>query len=72
VTAPRDINRIVDNSTKPDDEAIALEGLGECSLADGNTEAAATHLHQALKTFQRLGMALDTRRVQDRLDSLAA
>jgi DNA-binding SARP family transcriptional activator/tetratricopeptide (TPR) repeat protein len=56
---------------KPDDQAIALEGLGECHLADGGTDAAATHLHQALEIFQRLGMALDARRVQDRLHNLA-
>jgi len=36
------------------------------------TVTAASHLHQALEIFQRLGMAPDTRRVRDRLDGLAA
>ena len=52
--------------------AIAHEGLGQCHLADGATDAAATHLHPRLEIFKRLGMAPDARRVQDRLDSLAS
>jgi DNA-binding SARP family transcriptional activator/tetratricopeptide (TPR) repeat protein len=56
---------------KPDEEAIALEGLGECHLAAGETEPAASHLRQALEIYQRLGMEVDTRRVQDRLSAPA-
>jgi DNA-binding SARP family transcriptional activator len=55
---------------KPDDEAIALEGIGECRLSTGETEPGTAHLHQALEIFQRLGMAADASRVQDRLDGL--
>jgi DNA-binding SARP family transcriptional activator len=54
---------------KPDDEAIALEGLGDCHSAAGETEPAARHWRQALEIYQRLGMAADTRRVQDRLSA---
>ena len=53
-------------------EGIALEGLAECHLSSGEAEAAATHLREALEIFRRLGMAPDARRVQDRLEGLAA
>ncbi len=56
---------------KPDDEAIALEGLGECHLATSEDELAAAHLEQALDIFQRLGMAPDAERVRNRLADLA-
>jgi tetratricopeptide (TPR) repeat protein len=65
VTMNRELN-------KPDDEAIAHEGLGECHLSTGETEPGTAHLHQALEIFQRLGMAPDASRVQDRLDRLTA
>ena len=57
---------------KPDDEAIALEGLGECHLSDGDTEAATNYLRQALEIYERLGMAPDTSRVQNRLNDLTS
>jgi DNA-binding SARP family transcriptional activator/tetratricopeptide (TPR) repeat protein len=57
---------------KPDDEAIAHEGLGECHLSTAQTEPGTAHLRQALEIFQRLGMAPDASRLQDRLDDLAA
>jgi DNA-binding SARP family transcriptional activator/Tfp pilus assembly protein PilF len=57
---------------KTDDEAIALEGLAECHLSIGEIETAATHLREALEIFQRLGMAPDAQRVQNRLEALAA
>ena len=56
--------------SSPDDEALSLEGLGECHLAGGDTATASTFLRQALEIYQRLGMAPDTYRVQNRLDSL--
>ena len=52
---------------KPDDEAIALEGIGECHLAAGDDRSGAAHLHQALEIYQRLGMAADAERVRTRL-----
>ena len=57
---------------KPDDEAIAHEGLGECRLSAGETGPGTAHLRQALEIFQRLGLAPEASRVQDRLDGLAA
>ena len=59
-----DMNREL---SKPDDEAIALEGLGQCQLTIGQAESGATHLHQALKIYQRLGMTHDAERVRSQL-----
>ena len=55
---------------KPDGEAIALEGLGECHLTAGETETGTAYLRQAVEIFQRLGMALDAARVRTRLAGL--
>jgi tetratricopeptide (TPR) repeat protein len=54
---------------KPDDEATALEGLGQCHLAVGETETetGVTRLHQALEIYQRLGMAPNAERVRTQL-----
>ena len=52
---------------KPDGQALALEGLGECRLTAGETETGAADLRQALKIYQRLGMAPDAERVRGRL-----
>jgi tetratricopeptide (TPR) repeat protein len=57
---------------KPDDEAIAHEGLAECHLSIGRTEPGTGHLREALEIYQRLGMAADTSRVQARLADLTA
>jgi len=57
---------------QPDDEALALEGLGEGDLATGRTEVGTGRLTEALEIFRRLGMTLDVDRVQSRLDGLAA
>jgi len=57
---------------KPDDEAISLEGIAEHHTATGELTLGIEHLHQALEIYRRLGMATDTRRVQDRLDGLPA
>lgn len=59
---------------QPDDEAIALEGTGECLLAldsGTNVEEARAMLTAALRIYKRLGMRLDSDRVQARLDGLA-
>ena len=55
---------------KPDGQAIALEGLGECHLTVGETETGTARLRQAVEIFQRLGMALDAERVRTRLADL--
>ena len=57
---------------KPDGQAHALEGLGECHLAADDTTTAAIHLRQALEIYQRIGMHPDTLRVQGRLGSFAS
>jgi hypothetical protein len=46
------------------------EGIGECLLAVGDTGQGATHLREALETFQRLGMRAAVRRVSARLADL--
>lgn len=55
---------------KPDDEAIALEGIGVCHLATGDPGTATVHLNQALEIFLRLGMTPDVERVRTRLANL--
>ena len=55
---------------KPDDEAIALEGIGTCLQATGDTPSSVTYVTQALKIYQRLGMQSDTSRIQTYLDGL--
>ena len=55
---------------KPDGQAVALEGLGECHLTAGEAQAGAAHLHPALEIYQRLGMAPDAERVRTRLADL--
>ena len=51
----------------PDDEALALEGIGECRLRAGEPAAGTDHLNQALAIFRRLGMQPDAERVAARL-----
>lgn len=58
--------------SKPDDEAIALEGIGECHLAGGQAEDGVAHLAQALEIYQRLGMRPDVERVRARLAARTA
>jgi tetratricopeptide (TPR) repeat protein len=71
LAAYRDALHLTRETRQPDDEARALEGLGECHLSTGETATAAAHLHQALEIFQRLGIAPDADRVQTRLAELA-
>jgi hypothetical protein len=52
---------------KPDDEAIALEGIAEHHLATDDPTEGTRYLHQALEIYQRLGMRADIERVQARL-----
>jgi tetratricopeptide (TPR) repeat protein len=56
---------------QPDEEARALEGLGGCHLNNGDTETGAVHLKQSLDAFQRMALAPDADRVQQRLARLA-
>jgi tetratricopeptide (TPR) repeat protein len=41
---------------QPDDEAIALQGLGETRLLEGKLQDGASYLRQALEIYQRLGV----------------
>ena len=56
---------------QPDEEARALEGLGGCHLNNGDTETGVVHLKQSLDAFQRMALAPDADRVQQRLARLA-
>jgi tetratricopeptide (TPR) repeat protein len=56
--------------SKPDGQALALEGLGECHLTASETEPGTAQLRQALEIYQRLGMAPDAERVRTRLADL--
>ncbi|HEY2673598.1 MAG TPA: tetratricopeptide repeat protein, partial [Rugosimonospora sp.] len=66
----RDALRLAREVQQPDDEALALEGIGECRLHEGDNLHGATHLTQALEIFQRLAMRPDADRIQARLTEL--
>jgi tetratricopeptide (TPR) repeat protein len=53
-----------------DDEAHALEGIGECELSHGQTEPGVAHLRQALGIFLRMAMRPDADRVRARLTAV--
>jgi tetratricopeptide (TPR) repeat protein len=57
---------------KPDDEAASLEGIAEHYLATGDPAQGTAYLHRVLEIYQRLGMAPDTHRVQNRLTGRTA
>lgn len=57
---------------KRDDEAIALEGTGQCLLAQGCAAGGTARLRQALDLYQRLGMRADTERLTAHLTALTA
>ena len=65
-----EIYRATSELNKPDGQAIALEGLGECHLTADKTRTGAAHLRQALEIYQRLGMAPDAERARTRLADL--
>lgn len=58
---------------QPDDEARALEGIGEYHLNSGNgeMETGLAHLKQALEAFLRIALTTDAQRVQRRISHLA-
>ena len=66
----RDALSLARETIQLDDEALALEGIGECQLRNGEPQAGATHLEQALVIFQRMSLQPDTDRVRARLASL--
>lgn len=55
-----------------DNEALALEGIGECYLHTADTQSGIAYLKQALDIFQRLAMNPDANRVDTRLTELSA
>ena len=71
LTLYRDALLLARETHQPDDEARALEGLGECHLNSGDTEAGVVHLKQSLDAFQRIALTPDAHRVQRRLAGLA-
>lgn len=54
----------------PDEQALALEGIGECHLRAEKPEDGAAYLGQVLEIFRRLGMQPDAERVEARLAEL--
>lgn len=66
----RDALQVNQEVNQPQDAAVALEGIANCLLRQGQTDAATTHLTQALEIYHRLGATPDAHRVQDRLHSL--
>jgi DNA-binding SARP family transcriptional activator len=56
--------------THPDDEALALEGIGECLVRLGDAAGGADHLRQAREIFAGLGMRADLARLEHRLAAL--
>ena len=51
-----DALRLAREVQQPDDEAIALQGLGEAHLREGKLEDGAACLREALEIYDRLGM----------------
>ena len=68
----REALRLTREVNQPDDEAHALEGIGECLPRVGDADQGTGHLHQALEIFQRLGMQPDTERIHARLTRLGS
>jgi tetratricopeptide (TPR) repeat protein len=55
----------------PDEQAVALEGIGECHLRAGDSCEATASLTKALTIFQRLRQSPDIERVETRLAELS-
>lgn len=72
LTLYQDALRLAREVHQADDEAIALEGIGECQLRTGDPAGGAAHLAQALETFERVGMNPHAERVRARLNSHAS
>ena len=58
------------DTSQPDDEALALEGIGESYLRGTNADAGAAHLKQARTIYQRLNLKPDADRIRIRLARL--
>ena len=56
---------------QPDEEALALEDIGDCHIRAGDSDAGVASLTRALGIFQRLAMAPDLDRVRARLADVA-
>lgn len=59
--------RLSRECTQPDDEALALEGIGECLAASGDLDGAIAHTADAARIFTDLGMRPDAERATARL-----
>jgi hypothetical protein len=51
----------------PDEQAIALEGIGLCLISEGNIDGGTTQLRHALEIYQQLSMQPDADRVRSQL-----
>jgi hypothetical protein len=52
----QDSLRLAREARQPDDEAVALQGLGEAHARMGKSEDGAAYLREAREIFRRLGM----------------
>ena len=57
VAVYHDALRLAREVSQPDDEAIALQGLGEAYVREGKLEDGTAYLHKAREIYQRLGHA---------------
>jgi DNA-binding SARP family transcriptional activator len=71
MTLYQDALRLAREAHHPDDEALALEGLGNCLLRTADPEAGTADLRQALEIFRRLAMEPDADRVRARLTQVS-
>lgn len=65
-----DALRLAGETSQLDEEALALEGIGNCDLRADDDQGGVLHLEQALKIFQRVGMKPDADRVRNRLSAI--
>lgn len=70
ITVYRDALHLAREGQQPDDEAIALHGIGENHLRTGRVQDGAACLHQAQEIYQRLGMP-QAEQVTERLAEIA-
>jgi tetratricopeptide (TPR) repeat protein/transcriptional regulator with XRE-family HTH domain len=71
MTLYQDALRLAREAHHSDDEALALEGIGDCLLRTADPEAGTACLNQALEIFRRLAMTPDIDRVAARLTQLS-
>jgi tetratricopeptide (TPR) repeat protein len=66
----RNAVRMARETQQLDEQALALEGIGECHLHTGDSHQGIEYLTQALAIFQHLAMRPDIERIEARLTEL--